>query len=150
MKQNAFSTLQVVNWNLRNVFHFIKLEKLQVFFLKPDLIPKLDLLKPNSLLSTRVTIMVTMHIVGKGESNTEWPKHVGKHHYWGNFFCAWVFFLKHSRFTAQQGQAEAISLPLLYRFHLLHGNCNIFLVKFLKRWVWDVVIICFSAAWNIH
>ena len=55
-----------MNWNLPNVFHFTELEKLQVFFLKPDLIPKLHLLKLYALLSTMVTIMVIMGIVGKG------------------------------------------------------------------------------------
>ena len=66
MKQNAFSTFKVMNWNLPNVFYFTELEKLQVFFLKPDLIPKLHLLKLYALLSTMVTIMVIMGIVGKG------------------------------------------------------------------------------------
>ena len=45
---------------------FYKLEKLQVFFLKPDLIQKLHLLKLYALVSTMVTIMVTMGMVGKG------------------------------------------------------------------------------------
>ena len=53
-----------MNWNLPNVFHFTELEKLQVFFLKPDLIPKLK--KLYALLSTMVTIIVIMDIVGKG------------------------------------------------------------------------------------
>ena len=55
-----------MNWNLPNVFHFTELEKLQVFFLKPDLIPKLHLLKLYALLSTMVTIVLSMVIVGKG------------------------------------------------------------------------------------
>ena len=55
-----------MNWNLPNVFYFTELEKLQVFLLKPDLIPKLHLLKLYALLSTMVTIMVIMGIVGKG------------------------------------------------------------------------------------
>ena len=55
-----------MNRNLPNVFHFTELEKLQVFFLKPDLIRKLHLLKLYALLSAMVTIMVTMDIVGKG------------------------------------------------------------------------------------
>ena len=54
-----------MNWILTKVIHFKELEKLQVFSLKPDLIPKLDLLKLYALLSTMLTIMVTMGIVGK-------------------------------------------------------------------------------------
>ena len=60
--QNAFSTLKVMNSSLLIVFSFTELEKFCVFFLNPDLIPEL---KPNLLLSNMVTIMVTMHIVGK-------------------------------------------------------------------------------------
>ena len=55
-----------MNWNLSILFHFTELEKLQVFFLKPDLIPKLQLLKLYALFSTMVTIMGTTGIVGKG------------------------------------------------------------------------------------
>ena len=55
-----------MNWNSPNVFYYTELEKLHVFFLKPDLIPKLHLLKLYALLSTMVTIMVIMGIVGKG------------------------------------------------------------------------------------
>ena len=66
VKQNAFSTLKVMNCNLPNVFHFTELENLQVFFLKPDLIPKIYLLKLHALLSTMVAIMVVTGIVGKG------------------------------------------------------------------------------------
>ena len=55
-----------MNWNLPNVFHFTELEKLQVFFLKPDLIPKIHLLKLHALLSTIVAKMVVTGIVGKG------------------------------------------------------------------------------------
>ena len=54
-----------MNWNSPNVFHFAELEKLQVYFLKPNLIPKLHLLKLYALLSTMLTIMVTMGIVNK-------------------------------------------------------------------------------------
>ena len=64
--QNAFSTLKVMNSSLLNVFPFTELDKFLVFFLKPDLIPNLHLLTPNVLLSTNVTIMVTMCVVGKG------------------------------------------------------------------------------------
>ena len=60
--QNAFSTLKVMNSSLLIVFPFTELEKFCVFFLNPDLIPEL---KPNLLLPNMVTIMVTMHIVGK-------------------------------------------------------------------------------------
>ena len=70
-----------MNWNLPNVFHFTELEKLQVFFLKPDLIPKLHLLKLYALLSTMVTIMVTMGIVGEDKANKQWPKDVGNHNH---------------------------------------------------------------------
>ena len=55
-----------MNWNLPNVFHFTELEKLQVLFLKPDLIPKSQLLKLCALLSTMVAIMVIMGIASKG------------------------------------------------------------------------------------
>ena len=55
-----------MNWNLPNVFHFRELEKMHVFFLKPDLIPKLHLLKLYALVSTMVTIIVIMSIVGNG------------------------------------------------------------------------------------
>ena len=65
VKQNYFSTLKVINWNLTNVFYFTDLEKFTGFLLKPDLIRKLHLLKLYVLLSTMVTIMVTMSIVGK-------------------------------------------------------------------------------------
>ena len=55
-----------MNCNLPNVFHFTELENLQVFFLKPDLIPKIYLLKLHALLSTMVAIIVVTGIVGKG------------------------------------------------------------------------------------
>ena len=64
--QNAFSTVKLLKRNLPNMFHFTKLEKLWIFFLKPYLIPTLDLLKRNVLLSTMVTVMVIMIIMGKG------------------------------------------------------------------------------------
>ena len=44
------------------MFHFTESEKLWVFFLKPDLIPKFHLLKPNALLSIMVKIMVVTYI----------------------------------------------------------------------------------------
>ena len=44
------------------MFHFTESEKLRVFFLKPDLIPKFHLLKPNALLSIMVKIMVVTYI----------------------------------------------------------------------------------------
>ena len=55
-----------MNLNLPNMFHFTELEKLQLLFLKSDLIPNVNLLKLYALLSFIVTIMVTMGIVGKG------------------------------------------------------------------------------------
>ena len=55
-----------MNSNLLNVFPLTKFEKFWIVFLNPDLIPKLDLLKLNVLLSTMVTIMITICIVGKG------------------------------------------------------------------------------------
>ena len=64
--QNAFSTVKLLKRNLPNMFDFTKLEKLWIFFLKPYLIPTLDLLKRNVLLSTMVTVMVIMIIMGKG------------------------------------------------------------------------------------
>ena len=41
------------------------------------------------------------------------------------FFCIWVFFHKHSRFTGQQGKGEAISLSPLYHFHPLYRHLDI-------------------------
>ena len=70
-----------MSWNLPSLFQFTELEKLQVFFSKPDLIRKLHLLKLYALLSTMVTIMVAMGIVGKGYGNIQWPKDVGNHHH---------------------------------------------------------------------
>ena len=55
-----------MNWNLPNMFHFTELEKLQLSFLKSDLIPNVHLLKLDALLSFMVTIMVTMGIADKG------------------------------------------------------------------------------------
>ena len=81
-----------MNSNLLNVFPLTEFEKFWVFFLNPDLIPKLHLLKLNVLLSTMVTMMVTIRIVGKGS------------HF------IWVFFHVHSQFTGKQGKGEAISL----------------------------------------
>ena len=52
-------------------------------FFKPDLISKLHLLKPKTLLSI---VVITMVIVGKGKGNVQWPKYVGSHHYWSFFF----------------------------------------------------------------
>ena len=95
--QNAFSTLKVMNSNLLNVFPFTEFQKFWVFFLKPDLIPTLHLLKLNVLLSNIVTIIVTICIVGKRS----------------HFFSIWVFFHEHSQFTGQQGKGEAISLTPL-------------------------------------
>ena len=43
-------TLEVLNWNLPNLFYFTELQKLWLFFLKPDVIPKLHLLKPSSVI----------------------------------------------------------------------------------------------------
>ena len=36
------------------------------------------------------------------------------------FFCIWVFFQNHSRFTGLQGKGEGISLTPHYHFHPLH------------------------------
>ena len=45
--------------------------------MKPDLIPKLHLLKPNAPISILVTIMVvTMAFVSKGQVNVQWSKKV--------------------------------------------------------------------------
>ena len=72
------------------MFHFTELKNLRVFFLKPDLIQKLHLLKPNALLSTLATIIVTLSIMDKGKgksimdkgkSNIKWLKDAGNHHY---------------------------------------------------------------------
>ena len=63
--QNASFTLKVLNWNLLNMFHITEFEKFWIFFLKSVLIPKLHLLKPNTLLATMVRTIVTMVIVHK-------------------------------------------------------------------------------------
>ena len=39
-------------------------------------------------------------------------------------YSFFFFFHKHSRFTAQQGKGEAISLIPLYHFHLLHRHLD--------------------------
>ena len=55
LMQNESFTIKVLSWNLGSVtyvFHFTELEKLYFFFLTPDLIPQLHLLKQNALLST--------------------------------------------------------------------------------------------------
>ena len=63
------------------MFYLTRLEKLWIFFLKPDLIPKLHILKQN-VLSIMVKVMVvTMVIVGKAKGNLHWPKNIGNHHY---------------------------------------------------------------------
>lgn len=52
MKQNAFSTLEVLNLNLELDLDLdLELEEPVVFFLKPDLVPKLQLFKPDVFLS---------------------------------------------------------------------------------------------------
>ena len=43
---------------------------------------------------------------------------------YNNIFFFFFFFHKHSRFTAQQGKGEAISLIPLYHFHLLHRHLD--------------------------
>ena len=63
------------------MFYFTELEKLWVFFLKPDLITKLNLLKPTALLATMVIIMATMVIVNKDYGNAEWFKDFENHQY---------------------------------------------------------------------
>ena len=84
-----------MNSNLLSVFPLTEFEKFWVFVLKPDLIPKLHVLKLNVLLSTMIRIMVTICIVGKGS------------HF------IWVFFHEHSQFIEQQGKGEAIYLTPL-------------------------------------
>ena len=84
-----------MNSNLLSVFPLTEFEKFWVFVLKPDLIPKLHVLKLNVLLSTMIRIMVTICIVGK-ESH-----------------FIWVFFHEHLQFTGQQGKGEAIYLTPL-------------------------------------
>ena len=110
--QNAFFDHEVLKWNLTNMFYFTELEKLWVFFLKPDLITKLNLLKPTVLLATMVIIMATMVIVNKDYGNAEWFKDFENHQYWSYFFSIWVFFHEHSWFTGQQGNLFNSSLPL--------------------------------------
>ena len=61
------------------MFYLARLEKLWVVFLKPDLIPKLHILKQNVLFIMVKIIVVTMVIVGK--DNLHWPKHIRNHHY---------------------------------------------------------------------
>ena len=78
-----------------NVFRFTEFEKFRVFFFKPDLIPKLHLLKLNLLLSPVATIMLTICIVEKGS------------------YFIWVFFHDHLQFIAQQGKGEDSSLTPL-------------------------------------
>ena len=73
--ENAFSKL-VVNLNLLNEFFLQNLKKFWIFILKPDLIPKLHLLKLNVLVKT----MVTMCIVEKVKDNLCCPKDIGNHH----------------------------------------------------------------------
>ena len=70
-----------MNSNLLNVFPLTKFEKFWVFFWKPDLIPKLHLLKLNVLFFTMLTIMVTICTIGKGS------------HF------IWVFFHEHLQFS---------------------------------------------------
>ena len=41
------------------------------------------------------------------------------------FFSIWFFFHKHSRFTGQQVQGEAIFLSPFYHFHLLYRHLDI-------------------------
>ena len=120
--QNAFSTLKVLIWNLLNVFHFSKLEKLRASFLKPDQIPKLQLLKPNVLLSTMVTILWTMVIARKCYGNIQ---RVLKTNINETTFLIWVFFHKHLQLTRQQRKKEAISLTPPYYFHPFHGHLDI-------------------------
>ena len=61
------------------MFYLARLEKWWIFFLKPDLIPKLHILKQNVLFIMVKVMVVTMVIVGKG--NLHWPKHIRNHHY---------------------------------------------------------------------
>ena len=61
------------------MFYLARLDKLWVVFLKPDLIPKLHILKQNVLFIMVKIIVVTMVIVGK--DNLHWPKHIRNHHY---------------------------------------------------------------------
>ena len=68
LMQDSFSTLKVLSWNLATLcVSFYRIRKVVGFLLKPNLIPKLHLLKPNALLSIMVTIIVViMVIAGKG------------------------------------------------------------------------------------
>ena len=83
------------------MFHFTELEKLRVFFLKPDLIPKFHLLKPNALSSTMVKLIVTMGIVVKrlGNDGLKMLKTIITE---AAFFSIWVFLHKHSQFTGKK------------------------------------------------
>ena len=104
-----------MNSNLLNVFLFTKLEKVWVFFLKPDPIPKLHILKLNLLLSTMVTIVVTMCIVRKG--TIWWPKNVGNHYYWSDFY--WIFYLDFFPWKFRIHRPAEKGRPYL---HLLHRH----------------------------
>ena len=66
IKNAADTTFKAMNSNLLNVFCFTELEKISVFFLKSDVIPKLHILKLKVLLSAMVTIVITMRVVRKG------------------------------------------------------------------------------------
>ena len=46
----SLPTLKVLNCNLPNVLHFTELQKLWLFFLKPDVIQKLHLSKPSIVI----------------------------------------------------------------------------------------------------
>ena len=106
------------------MFHFTELEKLRVFFLKPDLIPKFHLLKPNALSSTMVKLIVTMGIVVKrlGNDGLKMLKTI---------IMKLSFFLSGFSFTSihnsqeKKNRMEAISLTPLNHFHPLHKHLDI-------------------------
>ena len=90
-------------------------------FLKPDLIPKLHLLKLYPLLSLMVTIMAIMGIVGKGQVIYSSLKMLE------TIITKPLFYLGFlsQTFTGQQGKGEAISLTPLYHFHPLHRHLEV-------------------------
>ena len=103
---------------------FYIIGKLQVFFLKPDVILKFYLLKPNTLSSTMVILIVTMGIVGKrlGNVGLKMLKTIITE---AAFFSTWVFLHEHSQFTGKQNRMEAISLTPLNHFHPFQKHLDI-------------------------
>ena len=94
------------------MFHFTELGKLWVFFLKPDLISKLHLLKQNC-----VVIYHDINNIGnKGYCGQSLRYRTVAKKCWKSsllkllFFSIWILFHEHSRFTGHQGKEAAISL----------------------------------------